>query len=139
MKNNKRFGANFIINAGAVVLSLAAWIVAMVSNSIVGHPLQNGFLIIMLGLGAVVAMTAGILLGSKYRNVSEVLTFIGFLLSGVAMALLISSRVVLASGLFTWDPYNELGWMAFNTAIASFAIYFVSEVALIVNAFMKKA
>lgn len=139
MKNNKRFGVNFLINAGAIVLSLVAWIMAIASDAVVGHPLQNGLWIIALGLASVIAMTAGILLAFRNRNASEVLTFVGFVLSGVAMVLLISSRVVLASGLFTWDPYNELGWQAFNTSVASFAIYFVSEAALIVNAFMKKA
>ena len=133
----KDAGSAFYISIIALALALVAWIVLIISNAVVGYPLQNGGMAIALGVIALIAMALGLLLSVKGGGaLSDVLVFVSFVLIAVAMALTLAGRVELASGLFTWDPNNELGWNAFNTAVTSIAIYCVAEVALIVSAFL---
>lgn len=132
----KNAGIKFYISVVAFVLTLVAWIIMLVSNAVVGYSLQNAALSITFGVISLVVMAAGIVLSFKLNLISDILMFIAFILVGVALSLTLADRVYLASGLFTWDHDNALGWQAFYTALTSVVFYLVTEVALIVAAFM---
>ena len=50
---------------------------------------------------------------------------------------MILSRILLISGLFSWNSMNTAGWKVFYVSVASMVCYVVSIILLIISAFLK--
>ena len=50
---------------------------------------------------------------------------------------IINSRILLISGLFSWNSQNMMGWRVFYVSIACIVCFVAAILALIVGAFLK--
>lgn len=48
----------------------------------------------------------------------------------------IGARVILASGLFSWNASNQIGWGVFNSTIVATVLLVVAALVLVVAAFL---
>ena len=58
-----------------------------------------------------------------------------FLLVNVAVSV-VGSRILLASGLFTWNSANQVGWSVWNSTITAVVVLLVAGLVLVVGAFL---
>ena len=140
----KKFSFNFLTIACAGVLALVGWVLLLVTNGVAGFAVDNGGLAIGLGLVAAALCCAGAFAAEKFgaQNViTAAVKVCALALIMVVIGVLIADRANLASGLFTWDSHNSVGWTAFSTAVASIVFFLLAVVAHIVSAFQtgKKA
>lgn len=129
-------GIKGYIQIGACALALVTCVLLLITNAVPGYPIQNGAWIICFEAVAILTLVASFILSVKNTLISDALLYVTFVSIGVSIAMMVSARVVLASGLFTWDPYNELGWRAYNTSVTSVVLDLIAELGLIVSAFM---
>lgn len=129
-------GIEGYIQIGACALALVTCVLLLITNAVPGYPIQNGAWIICFETVAFLTSVASFILSAKNTLISDALLYVAFVSIGVSIAMMGSARVVLASGLFTWDPYNELGWRAYNTSVTSVVLNLIAELGLIVSAFM---
>ena len=129
-------GIKGYIQIGACALALVTCVLLLITNAVPGYPIQNGAWIICFEAVAILTLVASFILSAKNTLISDALLYVAFVSIGVSIAMMVSARVVLASGLFTWDPYNELGWRAYNTSVTSVVPNLIAELGLIVSAFM---
>lgn len=72
--------------------------------------------------------------GRGYVSLASIAVSV-FLLVNVAVNV-IGARVLLASGLFTWNSANQVGWNVWNSSIVAVVVLFISAVVLVVSAFV---
>ncbi len=97
-----------------------------------------------MGLMTVFAIIAIVLpIASIYLNTAK-MDFIGTVTSMISAALytivvgnLISSRILLISGLFSWNSMDNVGWSVFYVSIASIIFFILSILLLTVGNFAK--
>ena len=126
----KKQGPAFYFN----ILSAAAGIVAFVAM-VVSSTMNEAYALNSFPLFVVAVYAA-----NRWGNYDYVGT-----LSGVAAVALFSAviggiilnRVLLISGLFSWNSGNTPGWNVFYASVVSIACFVISIVLLIIGSFLK--
>ncbi len=97
-----------------------------------------------MGFMAVLAVIAIILpIAAIYLNTAK-MDFIGTIISMISAALytvvignVISSRILLISGLFSWNSMDNVGWSVFYVSIAAIVFFILSILLLVAGNFAK--
>lgn len=138
----KKQGAAFYFNAVAVVLAVAGTI-AMVMSSTYSEANALAALtrLVVQGILAAVLIVGGIWAANKGKDENG---FIGLVATMAAIALIvatignvINSRILLISGLFSFNSQNMVGWHVFYVTMACLVCYIVAIVAMIIGSFCK--
>ncbi|WP_154026510.1 hypothetical protein [Olsenella uli] len=130
-------GPALIANGLGVIIAIVGLVVTvMCSTMSADYALGSlGLYVAEIVAAAVLALVAA-WAGSERGIVSLVASAVSvFLLVNVAVSV-IGSRILLASGLFTWNSANQVGWGVFNTTIAATALLLVAALVIVVAAFL---
>ena len=116
--------------------------VAMVVSSTMNEAYAlNSFPLFVLGaIAGILLIVIAVYAANRWGNYDYVGT-----LSGVAAVALFSAviggiimnRVLLISGLFSWNSGNTPGWNVFYASVVSIACFVISIVLLIIGSFLK--
>lgn len=132
-----------ILRLLALILIAAALVIMLVCNAHgIDYAFNNtstlllGMLVALLATGlAGFAHTVGAL--RKLPNwTSFVASLGGILVSVLTVFFAVSRRVLLFSGLFSWNSMNTVGWEVFRFTVAMCACLFVAAVLLVVACFI---
>lgn len=135
----KKLGLTFWFTVVAGILTLTATIIFGVTNSTAGYSVEKGPLGIALGVLAVVLIGVSAFTTYKFgaqNPITAALKLVALIFVCVDISLLVMSRAILASALFTWDAYNDLGWSVLYTSIGAVVVAVIAILVLIVTAFM---
>ncbi len=76
--------------------------------------------------------------GKKNYSVLSTICQIGAIVLFVfAIGNILMERVLLASGLFSYNSQNQAGWQVFYVSVAAIAFYLAADLFLIISSFMK--
>lgn len=138
----KKQGAAFYFNVVAIVLAIAG-IVTMVMSSTYSEANALAALtrLIVQSVLAVVLIAGGIWAANTGKDDNGIL---GMFASMAAIALIvatigniINSRILLISGLFSFNSQNMVGWHVFYITVACLVCYVVAIAAMIIGSFCK--
>lgn len=137
----KKQGAGFYFNALAVVTGLAA-LIAMVASSTMSQAYAlNSFPLFVVGAAAgILLIAAAVYAANRWGNydyVSTISIVAAVALFSAVIGGIIMNRILLISGLFSWNSANMVGWDVFYTSVASIVCYVVSILLLIIGSFLK--
>lgn len=139
MKNFiKNAGLTFFINVLTFILSLIGLIFMLVANGHQGYGLDN-VLVIVAQIATLVIIAALTVLSLKFgaqNPFTVALKLFAILFISYSFSVIISSRVLLISALFSWDSHNELGWSVFYDSIVSVVCYLFAVISIIVGGFL---
>ncbi len=134
-------GLAFWANVLAVVLGAAGVIVMCYSSSInESYKLAS---LTMLAAGGVVAVALALVATwtSTKADYDGILGFVAtiaaIVLTTLVVGQFINSRIILVSGLMSWNANNLVGWNVFYVSIAGIVCYVLADVALVVAAFLR--
>ncbi|MGN0071754.1 MAG: hypothetical protein ACI361_07955 [Atopobiaceae bacterium] len=137
MKATKNVGTGFVLDIVSVALALAGMIASIVCSSISSDYALADLGMYIFGIIAALALVClSVFMEKKTAPIASMLaTGAGvFLLARVGLAV-ISSRIILISGLLTWNSANMVGWSVLYATIAATALLVASAVLLVVSAF----
>ena len=137
----KKQGAAFYFNVVAIVLAIAG-IIAMVMSSTYSeaNALADLNQLIIEGVVAILLIIGSIWISNanKANDVATLVSTMG------AIALLVStignvinSRILLISGLFSFNSQNMVGWHVFYVTVVCLVCYVISILAMIIGSFFK--
>lgn len=130
-------GPALIANGLGVIIAIVGLVVTvMCSTMSTDYALGSlGLYVAEIVAAAVLALVAA-WAGSEKGIVSLVASAVSVLLLVNVAVSVIGSRILLASGLFTWNSANQVGWGVFNTTIAATALLLVAALVIVVAAFL---
>ena len=138
----KKQGAAFYFNVVAIVLAIAG-IVTMVMSSTYSEANALAALtrLVVQSVLAVVLIAGGIWAANTGKDDNGIR---GMFASMAAIALIvatigniINSRILLISGLFSFNSQNMVGWHVFYVTVACLVCYVISILAMIIGSFFK--
>nr|WP_022780026.1 hypothetical protein [Butyrivibrio sp. AE3009] len=113
---------------------------AICSNMTVTYALGNLGTIIALGCSGIVLAVLAVVLPNKFGN-HDILGTISVLgaiaLFTTAFGKILSERILLIAGLFSYDSVNTVGWQVFSVTVVAFAGFIVGALVLIIGAFTR--
>lgn len=135
----KKQGPAFYANAAAVILGIAGTIVMSVCHTMDNaNPLNSFGKLIAFAVLAVALVCASVVTANHKKNVVSLLAVMcSIALFTLTIGEVISSRILLISGLFSWNSQNMIGWRVFYVSIACIVCFAAAVLALIVGAFLK--
>lgn len=137
----KKQGAGFYFNALAAVAGLAALIAMVVSSTMSQAYALNSFPLFVLGAAAgILLIAAAVYAANRWGNydyVSTISVVVAVALFSAVIGGIIMNRILLISGLFSWNSANMVGWDVFYASVASIVCYVVSILLLIIGSFLK--
>ncbi len=134
-----RVGAYFNIIAaiGGIVGIVAA---VICSNMTVTYSLGNLGTIAVLAVLAVLLCLASIYLPTRFGN-HDILGTVSVLgaiaLFAAAFGNVLSERILLIAGLFSYDSVNTVGWQVFYVTVVAIAGFLIADLFLIIGAFTR--
>ena len=138
----KKQGAAFYFNAAAIVLAVAGTI-AMVMSSTYSEANALAALtrLIVQSVLAVVLVAGGIWAANNGKDDNGILglaaTMAAIALIVATIGNIINSRILLFSGLFSFNSQNMVGWHVFYITVACLVCYVVAIVSMIIGSFCK--
>ena len=135
----KKQGPAFYADAVAVILGIAGTIVMSVCHTMdTANPLNAFGKLIAFAVLAMVLVCASIAAENRKKDVVSLLAVMcAIALLTLNIGEIISSRILLISGLFSWNSQNMIGWRVFYVSIACIVCFVAAILALIVGAFLK--
>lgn len=135
----KKQGPAFYADAVALILGIAGTIVMTVCHTMdSGNPLNSFGKLVAYAVIGLVLVCASVVASDKKKDVLSLLAvMVTIALFTVTVGSVISSRILLISGLFSWNSQNMIGWRVFYVSIACVVCFVAANVALIVGAFLK--
>ena len=138
----KKQGAAFYFNAAAIVLAVAGTIVMVMSSTYSeANALAALTRLVLQGILAAVLLAGGIWAAGNGKDNNGV---IGLAAAMAAIALIvatigniINSRILLISGLFSFNSQNMVGWHVFYVTVACLVCYVAAIIATIIGSFCK--
>ncbi len=132
-------GAYF--NMIAAILGVVGIVAAVIcSNMTVTYALGNLGTVIALGCCGIVLAVLAVVLPNKFGN-HDILGTISVLgaiaLFTTAFGKILSERILLIAGLFSYDSVNTVGWQVFGATVVAFAGFIVGALVLIIGAFTR--
>lgn len=138
----KKQGAAFYFNAAAIVLAVAGTI-AMVMSSTYSEANALAALtrLIVQSVLAVILVAGGIWAANDGKDDNGILglatTMAAIALIVATIGNIINSRILLISGLFSFNSQNMVGWHVFYITVACLVCYVVAIVSMIIGSFCK--
>lgn len=137
----KKQGAAFYFNALAAVIGIVALVAMVISSTMNEAYALNSFPLFVLG-AAVGILLIGIMIyaANRWGNYDYVGTFSGVAAIALFSAVIggiIMNRILLISGLFSWNSGNTPGWNVFYASVVSIACFVASILLLIIGSFLK--
>jgi hypothetical protein len=135
----KKAGVTFYLDVAAGVLSLVAAILFIATNAARGFAVLNGGMGIAFAVIGLVLIAGGAYLSIRFgaqHFLTAIVKLVALVFLCLAIGVLLSDRVGLASSLFTWDSHNSAGWSAFYSSVVSIIFMLLAVIVLIVNAFL---
>lgn len=137
----KKQGAGFYIQALALAAAVAAVITMVISSNIsAAESLNSLHTYLVEALVGIAMILVAVYASNRFGNYDLISTIALMAAVGLFSAVIcgmILSRVLLISGLFSWNSMNTLGWRVFYVSVASMVCYLVSIILLIISAFLK--
>lgn len=137
----KKQGAGFYLNALACIAGIIGLIAMIACSTVSSANALNDFT--MLTVEAVIAIVLilfAIYAPSKWGNYdygSTVAVVAAIALFTAIIGNVINDRILLISGLFSYNSGNTVGWQVFYVTVAALVCYVVSIVCMIIGAFLK--
>lgn len=137
----KKQGAAFYFNVVAIVLAIAG-IVTMVMSSTYSEAnalaaltrlIVQSVLAIVLVIGGIWADNNG--KGDGIISLAATMTAIALIVATIGN--IINSRILLISGLFSFNSQNMVGWHVFYVTVACLVCYVISILAMVIGSFFK--
>ena len=137
----KKQGLAFYMNVVAAVAGIAGLVTLIIGNNLSEANKMNEFGM-MAGLGVVAIIlvcVAAVVPSFMKKNdiVRAICTYAAIALYTIVLARHINARILLISGLFSWNSMNTVGWQIFYLMIASCVCLLVGVILMIVGAFAK--
>ena len=102
------------------------------------NPLNSFGKLVAFAVLAMVLVCASIAAANRKKDVVSLLAVMcAIALLTLNIGEIISSRILLISGLFSWNSQNMIGWRVFYVSIACIVCFVAAILALIVGAFLK--
>ncbi|MCD8341080.1 MAG: hypothetical protein LUC87_02870 [Clostridiales bacterium] len=126
----------------AAILGIAGLVTLIISNNISTSYSLSSFGLLATGavVGIVLSLVAVVTPTTKLGDL-DVVSTLSIMVTVGLYALIIgqmaNERILMISGLFSWNTQNTTGWSVFYMMIASIVCFAVAAVLLIVTAFMK--
>lgn len=139
--NTKKQSLSFYLNAVTCVLGIAGLVTLIISSTMSSANALHGLpLLAVLAVGGIVLIALAMYMSSRnglavYISFASVVAAIALFTTVVGNT--ISSRILLISGLFSFNSGNMVGWNVFYVTVASIVCFLVSVLLLIVGSFMK--
>lgn len=137
----KKQGKAFYFNVLSAVLGIAALIAMVISSTMTEAYALNSFSLYVLGTIVGIILIALIIYSANHWGNQD---YIGALSGVAAVALfsaviggIIMNRILLISGLFSWNSGNTPGWNVFYASVAAIVCFVVSILLLIIGSFLK--
>lgn len=139
MASTKKIGAAVVIRSIAAVLGVIGLAVVLVCNAKGGQCAFAGLFGYVLG-AALAIVFAGLSVwapGHEWERglvgpACNIAGVIAFVLTAINM---FAERILLVSGLFTWDSMNTMGWTAFYLTAAAAICFVAAALFLVIGAF----
>lgn len=137
----KKQGKAFYFHVLSAVLGIVALIAMVISSRMTEAYALNSFPMFVFGaVAGIILIGIIIYAANRWGNYDYVGT-----LSGVAAVVLFSAviggiimnRILLISGLFSWNSGNTPGWSVFYASVAAIVCFVVSILLLIIGSFLK--
>ncbi|MCD7754020.1 MAG: hypothetical protein LUH41_05720 [Clostridiales bacterium] len=125
----------------AAILGLAGLILLIINNNISSSYSLSTFSLLLTGavVGVVLSVVA-VITPTKLGDLDVVSTLSIMVTVGVyglIIGQMANERILMISGLFSWNSGNTVAWSVFYVMIASIVCFAVAAVLLIVTSFMK--
>ena len=136
----KKLSVGSYFNIVAAVLGIVGLVAAAIcSGMTVTYSLGNmGTIVVLALVGALLALASVYLptiLGNA--NIPGTLTVLLAIASfAAAFGNVLSERILLIAGLFSYDSVNTVGWQVFYVTVVAMAAFLVGCLVLIIGAFM---
>ena len=137
----KKQGAAFYFNVVAIVLAIAG-IVTMVMSSTYSEANALAALtrLIVQSVLAIVLVIGGIWADNNGKGdgiISLAATMAAIALIVATIGNIINSRILLISGLFSFNSQNMVGWHVFYVTVACLVCYVISILTMVIGSFFK--
>lgn len=137
----KKQGTAFYFNALSAVIGIVALIAMIVSSTMTEAYALNSFPLFVLGaIAGVLLIVIAVYAANRWGNydyVSTVSVIAAIALFSAVMGGIILNRVLLISGLFSWNSGNTPGWNVFYASVVSIVCFVVSILLMIIGSFLK--
>lgn len=125
----------------AAILGLAGLILLIINNNISSSYSLSTFSLLLTGavVGVVLSVVA-VITPTKLGDLDVVSTLSIMVTVGVyglIIGQMANERILMISGLFSWNSGNTVAWSVFYVMIASIVCFAVAAVLLIITSFMK--
>lgn len=132
-------GAYF--NLIAAILGVVGIVAAVIcSNMTVTYSLGNLSKIALLGVCGIVLAVLAICLPNFFGNhdILGTCSVLGAIaLFTAAFGNVLSERILLIAGLFSYDSVNTVGWQVFYVTVVAIAAFLIADLVLIIGAFTR--
>lgn len=132
-------GAYF--NLIAAILGVVGIVAAVIcSNMTVTYSLGNLGKIAIIGVCGIILAILAICLPNLFGNhdILGTCSVLGAIaLFAAAFGNVLSERILLIAGLFSYDSVNTVGWQVFYVTVVAIAAFVIADLMLIIGAFMK--
>ncbi len=132
-------GAYF--NIVSAILGLVGVIAAIVcSKMTLTYALGNLGTVITFGCAGIVLCLLAVVLPNMFGNhdIAGTVCVLGSIaLFTAAFGKILSERILLIAGLFSYDSVNTVGWQVFYATVVAFVGFLVGAIVLIIGAFMR--
>lgn len=137
----KKQGIAFYFNVIALILGIAGLVVTLYSSNISSAYAYNALgLIVFLAIAGILLCAGAIYAPNRLGNHDLVSTVCVLGAIGTYSAIIgnvILDRVLLISGLFSYNSQNQIGWTVFYATVAGIVCLLVGIIALIIGSFLK--
>lgn len=137
----KKQGLAFYMNVAAAVTGIAGLVTLIIGNNLSEANKMNEFgMMAALGVIGILLVCAAAVIPNVMKTndiVRAVCTYGAIALYTVVLARHINARILLISGLFSWNSMNTVGWQIFYLMIASCVCLLVGVIFMIVGAFSR--
>lgn len=141
MMANKKKALGFYTSAVAFVAGIVGLVAMIVSSTISTANALNGFVsLTVMAVIAVILTLVALLSPAKNGNfdyLSTIAIVAAIALMTVVIGSMLNERILLMSGLFSYNSANTTGWQVFYAMIAGVVGYLVSIICMIISAFNK--
>lgn len=138
-KNQK--SPSFYLNAVTCLVGIAGVVALVISSTMSSaNALHSLPLLVALSAAGVVmvALVAAVSMGKLNNDyIGTLSTMAAIALFTVVVGSVINSRILLISGLFSYNAGNVVGWNVFYVTVASLGCFLVSVLLLIAGSFLK--
>lgn len=141
MMANKKKALGFYLNAVACIAAIIGLVAMVISSTMSTANALNGFVsLTAMAVIAVVLTIIAVVSPTKNGNfdyLSTISIVAAIALLTVVIGSMLNERILLMSGLFSYNSANTAGWQVFYAMVVAVAGFLVAIVCMIIGAFNK--